>query len=30
MAAGEFRQFKLTNRDEIIAEVVDHGDDDPS
>ena len=28
MAAGEFRQFKLTNRDEIIAEVVDHGDDD--
>ena len=26
--AGEFRQFKLTNRDEIIAEVVDHGDDD--
>ncbi len=28
MAAGEFRQFKLTNRDEIIAEVVDHGDED--
>ena len=26
--AGEFRQFKLTNRDEIIAEVVDHGEDD--
>jgi len=25
--AGEFRQFKLTNQDEIIAEVIDHGDD---
>ena len=28
MATGEFRQFKLTNQDEIIAEVIDHGDDD--
>ena len=26
--AGEFRQFKLTNRDEIIAEVIDHGEND--
>tara|TARA_R100000030_G_scaffold39760_1_gene29787 strand:- start:737 stop:1219 length:483 start_codon:yes stop_codon:yes gene_type:complete len=26
--AGEFRQFKLTNHDEIIAEVIDHGDED--
>ena len=25
--SAEFRQFKLTNQDEIIAEVVDHGDD---
>tara|TARA_Y100000389_G_C17401896_1_gene485787 strand:- start:412 stop:897 length:486 start_codon:yes stop_codon:yes gene_type:complete len=28
MATGEFRQFKLTNQDEIIAEVIDHGSDD--
>ena len=28
MATGEFRQFKLTNQEEIIAEVIDHGDDD--